>query len=148
MNWSEKEKWISYLSILHTSETFKRLSMEQKQIISEFIRKKIAPNIDHNQWLEIEKDLIKFKTEMINMFYEGMRVAIGGKMTSEAKEMFKPDEIAELDRSMKEGLETLDFNKMQEIFDKIPESERKEFAPVFEQIKKMTEEYKKEKKKK
>jgi len=146
MKFTGKEKWLYYLAVLKTSQTGKILTLEQKQIISDFIRKKICPEIGYDEWFEMEKEMIKLKTEIMNLMYEGMQSSISGKISEEAKKMFNESDLIKLDESMKESLSSLDFEKLQVVFNMLPEKERKDLEPVFKQVKKMSEDYKKEKK--
>lgn len=147
MTLTEEMKWLYILTVIKTSQTGKILSLEQKQAIEEFIRKKICPSIDYKKWLEIEKDMIKMKTEIMKLMYEGMVSSIGkGGLPKEAKEMFEQADLARLDDSMRGSIRELDFDKIENVFNELPEEQRKYLEPMFKEVKKISEQYKQEKK--
>jgi len=146
MKLTEREKWLYYLTVLKTSQTGKILSLEQKQAISEFIKTKIYPKITYDEWREMEVDMIKMNTQIMDLMWEGMQTSIGGKLPREVEQMFKVEDIAKLDNSVRDSLSTIDFEKLQGVFNQLPEKQRKELAPMFKKVKDISEQYKKEKK--
>ena len=147
MTFSDKEKWILILLIFKTTQTGKNMPMKMKQAVCEFLRNKICPTINYDQWLQIEKDINKTKTEVMDLMYEGMKVATSSsKLPPEVQKMFSEADLGELDTKVKGELSKIDFGKLKKVLDKLPKETRKELEPMFENIETLAGEYAMEKK--
>lgn len=96
---SEREKWLFVLTVMKTSKRAKDLPIELKQEICEFIRKREAPSINHDEWLKMEYDIRDTKDKVMILLQQGMSMAIGegDKLPPEVRKMFSEEEFAKLE---------------------------------------------------
>jgi len=146
---NNREKWIFILTVLKTSQTGKAMPLKMQQGVLEFLRKKICPDVSYDDWLSMELDIKKAKSEVMGLMFEGMQAATSNKSLSpEAQKMFSEAELGELDTKVRGELEKIDFGKLKKILEKLPDNERKELEPMFENVENLAGEYKIEKKRK
>jgi len=142
MTLSAREKWMFILTVLKTSQTGKSMSLKMQQALSEFLRNKICPEIDHDEWLQMEYDIREIKARVMDLMFKGMDVASGkSTFTPEAKKMFSEMDIEKLDSKVKSELKKIDFDKLKKSLLKLPKKEQDEIQPLFESIENLTGDY-------
>lgn len=76
------------MTVMHTSEIAKSVPMKTQQAIDMYAWKKLCPSVKMDEWLQIEKDIVKYKYEIQEMMAEGIFGALEQKQTREEKELF------------------------------------------------------------
>lgn len=145
---NNREKWIFILTVMKTSQTGKSMPMKTKQGVMEFLRKNLCKDVSYEDWLSMELDIKKAKSEVMDLMFEGVQYATKNKLPPEAQKMFSEADLGELDTKVRGQLENIDFGKLKKILEKLSEKERKELEPMFENVENLAGEYKIEKKRK
>lgn len=143
---NSREKWVFILTVLKTSQTGKAMPTKTRDGVMEFLRKNICPDITYDDWLEMDHDIKKAKTQVMDLMFEGVQYATQNKSSPEAQKMFSEADLGELDTKVRGELEKIDFGKLKKILEKLPEKERKELEPMFENVENLAGQYKIEKK--
>lgn len=142
MTLSDREKWMFILTVLKTSQIGKSMPLMMQQAISEFLREKICPKIDYDEWRNMELDIREIKAKVMDLMFKGMAVASGkSNMPPEARKMFSEMDLAKLDSKAKTEIKNIDFDKLKKILLSLPKDQQKELLPMFESIENLTGDY-------
>lgn len=142
MKLTNREKWLFILTAFKTTNTGKNMPLKMQQDTCEFLRKKLCPEIDYPEWLEMEKDLNKFKTEVMDFMFEATKASSGAKLPPEARKMFNEADLGSFDSKVKGELSKIDFGELKKALEKLPKDKRKELEPMFENVENLAGQYK------
>ena len=93
---TEKERWITILTVFKTSQIAKNLPKNIRVALEEPYRTKFCPSINYKDWLEIEQDIIKLTKDCINESIVLMLKAMG-KVTPNSQEL---EQIKQLEHTV------------------------------------------------
>ena len=145
MTLSPREKWMFVLTVFKISQTGKAMPLEMQQAVTEFLRKKVCPELSYDEWRDMEIDIRKIKSEVIDLMYEGMQAATSDtKLPPEAQKMFSEIDLSELDNKTRGAIKQIDFDKLKKALDSLPKDKKKELEPMFANIENLAGEYKEE----
>lgn len=142
MKLTNREKWLFILTVFKITHTGKNMPLKMQQDTCEFIRKKICPEIDYPEWLEMEKDMNQIKSQVMDLLFEATKASTGSEMPNEARKMFSEAELGEFDSKVKGELAKINFDELKKALEKLPKDKRKEIEPMFENVEQLAGEYK------
>ena len=138
-----REKWLFILTVFKTTQTGKMMPLKMQQAVSEFLRKKIAREISYDEWLQMEYDIRKIKSEVMDLMFEGMQAATSDTaLPPEARKMFDEMELGDLDDKVRSEVQKIDFGMIKKALESLPKKQKKELEPMFENVEKLAGEYK------
>lgn len=134
-DFSQREFWIFVMTVMHTEQTAKSLTRDQRVAIEESIRKQNCPDIDYPEWEEIELNIVKNREKIISGFMSMFPAALGKKQPVNGE----IDILQMLDGKFRETVKKIDFDYLKNCLpnDQSDETKRAlEFIKEVEQLKK------------
>lgn len=119
---TDKEKFITAMTIYVTSETARKISREKRQQILLFIRNKYCPTVTDKDWSEIAQDINTHRDEFLTHATETIEQADDNPEIV----MGDPD-TAELDRSMQENPDEVNMDELEETAENVSDKDESKF---------------------
>jgi len=143
MGLTSREKWLFILTTFKVTQTGKMMPLKMQQAVCEFLRKKIAREVNYDEWLQMEYDIRKLKREVTDLMFEGMQAATSDtKLPPEAQKMFNELDLANMDNKVRSDVSKIDFGILKKALESLPPKKKKELQPMFDNVEKLAGEYK------
>ena len=126
---SDRENFLVASVIMVVSNEMKKVDRKTRQSILQFIREERYPGVTDQDWKEISAGIDNHKKDvfglMVKMFHE----------TNSKPDMFAKKSIANLDSSMKNEIDDIDFDELKDIVDKSDDPKLREYYLSMKQLK-------------
>jgi hypothetical protein len=126
---SDRENFLVASVIMVVSNEMKKVDRKTRQSILQFIREERYPGVTDQDWREISAGIDNHKKDvfglMVKMFHE----------TNSKPDMFAKKSIANLDSSMKNEIDDIDFDELKDIVDKSDDPKLREYYLSMKQLK-------------
>lgn len=119
---TDKEKFITAMTIYVTSDTARKISREKRQAILLYIRDKYCPSVTDADWSEIAQDINNHREEFLQH-------ASGTIQESEERPevVMQSKELSQLDSTMNENSEEVNLEELETEVDNVTEEDDKKF---------------------
>ena len=119
---TDKEKFITAMTIYVTSDTARKIPRPQRQAILLYIRDKYCPSVTDADWSEIAQDINSHKEEFLQHATETI------EESDEKPEIVLGDpDLAKLDSTMNESSEEVNLDELSEEAENVTEENDKKF---------------------
>lgn len=126
---TDRENFIVASVIMVVSSEMKKVDRKTRQNILQFIREERYPGVTDQDWKEVAAGIDNHKKDvfglMVKMFHE----------SSSSPDMFAKKSIANLDSSMKDEIDNIDFNELKDIVDRSDDPKLREYYLSMKQLK-------------
>ena len=125
---SDRENFIVASTIMITSEQMKGIDRKTRQNILQYIRETKYPEVTDQDWKEIAQGINDHKKDVF-----GLMVRAFNESTSNP-ETFADKATVELDTSVKDELDDIDFNELKKIVDESDDPQLREYYLTMRQL--------------
>ena len=125
---TDRENFIVASTIMVVSEKMKSISRETRQSILQFIREERYPAVTDQDWKEIANGIDSHKKNIFGLMVKAFNES------SEAPETFAGKSMANLDSSVKDDIESIDFDELKEIVDESEDPKLREYYLTMKQL--------------
>ena len=126
---SDRENFLVASVIMVVSSEMKKVDRKTRQNILQVIREERYPGVTDQDWREVAAGIDNHKKDvfglMVKMFHE----------SSSKPDMFAKKSIANLDSSMKDEIDDIDFDELKDIVDKSDDPKLREYYLSMKQLK-------------
>lgn len=126
---TDRENFIVASVIMVVSNEMKKVDRQTRQNILQFIREEQYPGVTDQDWKDVAAGIDNHKKNvfglMVKMFHE----------TQSKPDMFAKKSIANLDASMKNEIDDIDFDELKEIVDSSDDPKLREYYLTMKQLK-------------
>lgn len=126
---TDRENFIVASVIMVVSSEMKKVDRKTRQNILQFIREERYPGVTDQDWKEVAAGIDNHKKDvfglMVKMFHE----------SSSSPDMFAKKSIANLDSSMKDEIDNIDFDELKDIVDRSDDPKLREYYLSMKQLK-------------
>jgi len=132
-DFSHREFWIFVMTVMHTEQTAKILSREQRVAIEEAIRKQNCPDIDYPEWEEIERNIVSNRDKIVSGFMSMLPAALGKRQLINGE----LDILQMLDGKFRDSVKNIDFNFLKNCLPKNQSDETKRALAFIDEVEKL-----------
>ncbi len=97
---------------MKTNALAKDQPIKTQGAICDFIRAKIAPDIDYPEWRQMELDMNETKRNVNRYMMEGTMASIGDTNISPELQHLFESELPKLDDKLRDEMKSIDFNEL------------------------------------
>ena len=112
-----------------SSESLKGVPRETRESVLKFIRDTAYPSVTNEEWSEIANGINAHKKEIMNILYKGFAESISNPAMTADKS------FTELDKSVKDSIDDINFDELKEIAEKSEDPTIREYWLSMKQLK-------------
>jgi|TARA_B110000495_G_scaffold119006_1_gene103279 hypothetical protein len=126
---TDRENFIVASVIMVVSDSMKKMNRQTRMNILQFIRESKYPAVTDQDWKEIAQGIDDHKKDVFGLMVKMFQESSSNPSTSSNKSM------ANLDTSMKDEIEDIDFDQLKDIVEQSDDPKLREYYLTMKQLK-------------